>query len=69
MTLSTANLHVSGGQQGLLPRERAAMGFACGRRRPLSAMARDATEFSERVRNRRMRSEGLLLHVTQAGFS
>ena len=68
MTLSARRLDVARRQDGLLPRQRAAVGFLNSSCRTLSAMTHDATELVERVRYCRMLAEWLRADIGQGRF-
>src|SRR5208282_2980066 len=68
MALSAGRFHVTRGQDGLLPRQRAAVSFFDRSRRSLSAMANHAAELVQAVRNHGVSAKGLGCDIRQAGF-
>src|SRR5579864_29246 len=68
MALSARGFNVARRQNGLLPRQRAAVCLFYGRCRALATMANDTTHLFGAMRNHRMPAEWLSTDVDQTGF-
>ena len=68
VALAATRLNVTGGQNRLFAGSFAVMRLGDGRGRSLAAMADDASESVERVRNCGVFAEGLLIHIAKTGF-
>ena len=68
MALAARRLDIPCRQDGLLPGERAAVGFLDRGRGALAAMAHYATELVQCVRDYWMAAEGLSANIFEAGF-
>src|SRR5437588_4798293 len=68
MALPAGGLHIPRQQNGLLPGQRAAVGFLDSGRSTLPSVTHYAAELVRRVRDHRMPAERLSANVGEAGF-
>src|SRR5690348_9697486 len=68
MALAAARFNITGGQDWLFPGSFAMVRFFDGGGSSLAPMANDTTKSIDRVRNGRMLTEGLLIHIAKTRF-